>query len=169
MPFENKILTASSIWSEYLTSCRFHLHMDIDNKNDREDAAFQECIGLKLAQDIISIHEVTPQRWANSSFGAVVRTKIPGNIKLESLVFRRGMTNSITLWKWIEAVYSGNWSEQRRNGSLTVYDQAGNAQMRLNISGAWPVRYHAADVDSKSEEMEIEELEVAFDMITREI
>lgn len=168
MSFPDSITTASFGWPEYLTSCRFNLQLEIDNKNDREDASFQECIGLELAQDTVSIHEVTPQRWGRSSYGRVVRTKIPGNIKLENLVFRRGMTNSVTLWKWIEAVYLGNWANQRRNGSLIVYDQAGNAQLRLNIFGAWPVRYQAANVDSKSMEIEIEELEVAFDMIVRE-
>lgn len=163
----NSIVTASFNWPEYLTACRFSLQLYIDGKNNREDATFQECVGLKLAQDLVSIHEVTPQKWATASFGRVVRTKIPGNIKLDNLIFRRGMTNSVTLWKWIEAVYSGNWSEQRRDGSLTVYDQAGNSQLRLELLGAWPIRYQAADVDSKSGEMEIEELEIAFDMMVR--
>ena len=166
-PNENSIITASLNWPEYLTACRFCLRMNIDDRNDREDATFQECIGLELSQEIVSIHEVTPQRWATAFFGGVVRTKIPGNIKLENLIFRRGMTNSTTLWKWIEAVYSGKWAEQRRDGSLTVFDQAGNAQLRLELLGAWPVRYQAANVDSKSGEMEIEELEVAFDMMVR--
>lgn len=169
MSFPDRITTSSSNWSEYLTSNRFNLQLEIDNRNDREDITFQECIGLELTQDIVSIHEVTPQKWATSSFGRVVRTKIPGNIKVENLIFRRGMTNSITLWKWIEAVYEGKWFEQRRNGSLTIYDQAGVSQLRLNIFGAWPVRYQATDLDSKSEEIEIEELEVAFDMIVREL
>lgn len=152
---------------EYLPSYRFVLQLNIDGKNDREDVTFQECIGLELAQDLINIYEVTPQRWATSGFGKVVRTKIPGNIKAENLIFRRGMTNSSTLWNWIEAVYSGKWSQQRRDGSLTIFDQAGNSQLRLDILGAWPVRYQAADVNSESGEIEIEELEVAFDMIER--
>lgn len=167
MPYPDKITNTYPYWPEYLTACRFYLQMDIDGKNDREDATFQECIGLELAQDIVSIHEVTPQKWATASFGGVVRTKIPGNIKLESLIFRRGMTNSMTLWNWIETVYSGNWAKQRRNGSLTVFDQAGESQLRLNIIGAWPARYQASNVDSKSGEMEIEEMELAFDMIVR--
>lgn len=161
------IRTVNNFWPEYLTTCRFHLILEIDGRNDREDVMFQECIGLELAQDIVSIHEVTPQKWASASFGKVVRTKIPGNIKLENLVFRRGMTNSRTLWRWIESVYSGRWSDQRRNGSLTVLDQAGNVQLRLDIFGAWPVRYQATDLNSRGDEMEIEELEVAFDMLVR--
>ena len=154
---------------EYLPSYRFSLRMNVDGRNDREDVTFQECIGLELAQDLISIYEVTPQRWAVANIGRVVRTKIPGNIKVENLIFRRGMTNSTTLWNWIEAVYSGRWSEQRRDGSLTVFDQAGSPQLRLDISGAWPVRYRAADMHSEGGEIEIEELEVAFDMIQRTI
>ena len=152
---------------EYLPSYRFSLQMDLDGRNDREDVTFQECIGLELAQDLISIYEVTPQKWAIANTGRVVRTKIPGNIKVENLIFRRGMTSSTTLWNWIEAVYSGNWSEQRRDGFLTVFDQAGTPQLRLSILRAWPVRYQAADVNSDGDKIEIEELEVAFDMIER--
>ena len=167
MPEPNGIVTVYPREREYLSSYRFSLQLYIDDRNDREDVTFRECIGLELAQDSIGIYEVTPQRWASASFGKVVRTKIPGNIKVENLIFRRGMTNSTTLWNWIEAVYSGKWSQQRRDGSLTVFDQAGYAQLRLDISGAWPVRYQAADVNSESDEIEIEELEVAFDMIER--
>lgn len=152
---------------EYLPSYRFMLQMDIDGGNSRESLTFRECIGLELAQDLISIYEVTPQQWAIANLGRVVRTKIPGNIKVENLIFRRGMTNSETLWNWIEAVYSGGWSQQRRDGSLAIYDQAGVAQLRLDIIGAWPVRYQAADVRSDGDLIEIEELEVAFDMIER--
>jgi phage tail-like protein len=141
--------------------------MDIDGGNNQEDLTFQECIGLELAQDLIEIYEVTPQKWATAGFGKVVRTKIPGNIKVENLIFRRGMTTSTTLWNWIKEVYSGKWSQQRREGSLTVYNQAGEAQLRLNFLGAWPLRYQAADVYSDGDKIEIEELEVAFDMMER--
>lgn len=169
MPPPDDIITASFDWPEYLTACRFTLQMNIDNRNDREDVTFQECIGLELSQDLISVYEVTPQRWATARFGRVVRTKIPGNIKVENLIFRRGMTNSKTLWSWLEAVYLGNWAEQRRDGYLAVYDQSGTAQLRLELLGVWPVRYQAADVDSKSGEMEIEELEVSIDMMFRDL
>lgn len=161
------ITTGTGNWPEYLTACRFQLELDIDDANGREDATFQECIGLELAQDLISIHEVTPQKWGVAPFGRVIRTKIPGNIRVESLVFRRGMTQSRTLWDWIQAVYSWQWAQQRRDGSLTVFDQAGNSRLRLELLGIWPVRYQAADVDSRSAEMEIEELEVSFDMVVR--
>ena len=154
---------------EYLPSYRFILQLNIDGNNQREDVTFQECIGLELAQDLVSIREATPQKWGTARFGRIVRTKIPGNIKVENLIFRRGMTTSTTLWNWIEAVYSGKWSEQRRDGSLAVFDQAGNPRLRLDLMRAWPVRYKAADVHSAGEAIEIEELEVAFDMIERTI
>ena len=165
----NIIATGFPLNREYLPSYRFSLQLYIDGRNDKEDVTFQECIGLELAQDLVSIHEVTPQRWANSGFGKVVRTKIPGNIKVENLIFRRGMTTSTTLWNWIESVYSGKWWQQRRDASLTVFDQAGISRLRLDITGAWPVRYKAADVNAAGDTIEIEELEVAFDMIEREI
>jgi phage tail-like protein len=152
---------------EILTNCRFYLELKLDNANEAVDAYFMECKGFKRTQDVIEVCEVTSQRWGKATQGNVVRTKVPGNVKSNNLVLKRGMTQSMTLWNWFKAVQEGKWSEQRRNGSLSIYDQAGNIQARFEFFGAWPISYTLADVNASSNEVEIEEVEIAFEEFVR--
>jgi phage tail-like protein len=152
---------------ELLTNSRFYLELSLDGSDESVDATFRDCKGFKNTQDIIEACEVTPQKWGQASRGAVVRTKIPGNIKYTNLILSRGLSSSKTLWNWFEAVQEGNWAKQRRDGSLNVYDQAGGLQARYEFSRAWPARYSIADVSAGGAELEIEEMEIAVEALKR--
>lgn len=156
---------------EILTSCRFYLELKLNGSQEPIDAYFMECKGFKQSQEVIELCEVTPQKWGSAKpgpkRGRVVRTKIPGNVKSTNLVLRRGMTCSTTLWNWFKAVQEGNWHNQRLDGSLSIYDQNGTIQARFEFSGAWPTSYTLSDVNASSSDLEIEELEVAFEEFTR--
>lgn len=154
-------------FTERLTANRFYVELKLDGSQDSVDATFLECQGIERSQEVIEICEVTPQQWGQAKSGRIVRTKIPGNGKTSNITLRRGMTNSKTLWNWFKAVEEGNWAKQFREGSLTIYDQAGEAQAILEFQGAWPTRYKASGFNANSSEMEIEELEIAVDMLTR--
>lgn len=152
---------------EILTSCRFYLELQLDGSQDSVDGVFMDCKGFKCTQEAIEICEVTPEKWGKANKGFVVRTKIPGNIKINNLVLRRGMTCSMTLWKWFEEVQKGNWSKQRRSGSLTIYNQAGSIQAKFQFEGAWPTNYTISDVSASSNDIEIEELELVCEKFIR--
>ena len=71
------------------------------------------------------------------------------------------------MWKWFQAVRDGNWASQRRDGSVTIYDRAGEEQARFEFFGAWPANYKAADLSASGTEIEIEELEIAVEFLKR--
>ncbi len=152
---------------EILTPHRFYLELKLDNSTEPVDGIFLECQGFKRTQDAIEICEVTPNKWGAANKGMVVRTKLPGNVKSGNLTLRRGMTFSIAFWNWFQAVQDGNWASQRKNASLTIYDQAATEQARFELAGAWPASYKIADVSARSTEIEIEEVEVAFEEFKR--
>lgn len=152
---------------EILTTCRFYLELKLDDSADPVDAYFMECKGFKRTQEVIEVCEVMPRKWGKADRGEVVRTKVPGNVKTNNLVLRRGMTCSMTVWKWFEAVQAGNWAKQRKNGSLTIYDQASTMQARFEFQGAWPTSYTLTDVSASNNELEIEEMEVAIEEFRR--
>jgi phage tail-like protein len=77
------------------------------------------------------------------------------------------MTNSLAIWKWFEAVQEGKWANQRKNAALSIYDQAGQEQARFELAGAWPASYKIADVNARSSDIEIEEIEVAYEEFKR--
>jgi phage tail-like protein len=152
---------------EILTSHRFYLELKLDNSSEPVDGVFLECQGFQQTQDAIEICEVTSNKWAKATKGQVVITKIPGNVKIGNVTLRRGMTLSMAFWNWFQAVQDGNWATQRKSASLTIYNQAAEEQARFDLTGAWPTRYKIADVNARSTEIEIEEVEVAFEEFKR--
>lgn len=154
---------------EILTAHSFYLELTLDGSQNPVDAIFQECQGFKRTQDVIEVCEVTSQKWGSEAKnkGLVVRTKLPGNVKSGNLTLRRGLTCSMTLWDWFQSVQVGNWAKQRRNASLTIYNQAAEPQARFDLTGAWPTSYKIADVSARSTDIEVEELEIAFEEFKR--
>lgn len=154
---------------EILTNSRFYLEIRLDGSKDSVDGYFMECSGFQTTQEVIEICEVTPQLWGKNgnSKGRVVRTKIPGNTTYSNLTLKRGLTCSTTLWNWIQSVQNSGWADQRRNGSLVLYNQAAEEQVRLEFKGAWPISYKIADINAAGSEHEIEEVEVTIEELKR--
>jgi phage tail-like protein len=152
---------------EILTSCRFYLELKLDGSEEPVDAYFMECKGFKRTHDVIELCEVTSQQWGKAKSGLVLRSKIPGNTKTNNITLKRGMTKSLTLWKWFAAVEAGNWAKQLRDGSLSVCDQESKVQASFQFKGAFPVSYSASDLSASSGDIEIEEMEMAVEMFER--
>jgi phage tail-like protein len=152
---------------EVLTNCRFYIELKLDGSQEPVDAYFMECKGFKRTQDVVEVCEVAPRQWGQAKSGQVIRTKMPGNVKTNNITLRRGMTRSTTVWQWFEAVQAGNWAKQLRDGSLTIYDQKGDAQAIFQFRGAWPVSYVATDVSAGGNDLEVEEMEMAVEQFVR--
>lgn len=152
---------------EILASNRFYLELSLDNSSEPVDGIFLECQGFKRTQEAIEICEVTSNKWGTAKKGLAVRTKIPGNVKSGNITLRRGLTLSMAFWDWFQAIQDGNWATQRRNASLTIYDQAAQTQARFELAGAWAASYKIADVNARSTGIEMEEVEVAFEEFKR--
>ena len=154
---------------EILTSCRFYIKLELAGSQEPVDAIFMDCKGFKSTQEVIEVCEVTPEKWGKATKGFVVRTKIPGNVKTNNIVLRRGLSSSKTLWQWFDKIQSGNWASDRQDGSLTIYDQSGKAQAIFEFERAWPTNYTISDLSASSNEVEIEELELACETFKRKI
>jgi phage tail-like protein len=154
---------------EILATCRFYMELHLDGSQETVDGYFMECQGYQRSQEVIEICEVTPQIWGKNGNvpGRVVRTKMPGNPKSEKVVFRRGLSISMTMWTWFNAVEQGNWADQRRDGDLTIYSQGAEEKARFRLLGAWPTRYKMADVKASDNQLAIEEVEIAVDEFLR--
>jgi len=154
---------------EVLTGSRFYLELRVDGGDDRIDGYFMECLGFKRTQEVVEFCQVTPQKWGKqgNSAGRVVRSKIPGNITSGNLTLKRGMTISTALWDWFKEIEQGNWSKQRRDGDLTVYDQSSTERARFRFLGAWPVNYTISDAKVGNSDFQIEELELVVDEFVR--
>jgi phage tail-like protein len=77
------------------------------------------------------------------------------------------MNISKTMWKWFEAVQSGKWGQQRRDGSLVIYNQGAEETVRYNFRRAWPSSYKIKDLNASANEFQIEELELVLEEFVR--
>jgi len=148
---------------EVLTTSKFYVEITLQGSLETIDGYFMECSGLSRSQEVIEIVEVTPQVWGKSSStkGRVVRTKIPGNVKCDNIILKQGLTISMTMWNWLKAVEDGKWSEQFRDGDITIYDQSDTERARFRFNGAWPVRYKVSDFKADGSEFAIAEVELS--------
>ncbi|MGF1523715.1 MAG: phage tail protein [Leptolyngbyaceae cyanobacterium] len=161
--------TATGNFSELLLASRFYLRLElqIGGGDATVDAVFLACQRFQRSQKAIAIVEVTANQWAKAKYGQLVTTKIPSHAATDNLVLKRGLTNSMTLWNWFTKVESGQWKDHEAEGALSIYDQAGGEQARYDFQGAWPMRYSTSEVNAKSTEVAIEELELAVSAFTR--
>ncbi len=153
--------------AEILTVSRFYVGLNLDGSIEPIDGYFMECKGFKYTQNVIELAEVFPQNWGKATRGRVIRTKMPGNEKVNNINLRRGLSSSMTLWNWIEEVQSGNWADQLRDGRLVIYRQNGEEGARFAFEGAWPVGYSIADSVVSGSDLAFEELELAVETFVR--
>lgn len=79
----------------------------------------------------------------------------------------RGSSDSHTFWNWFNSVQNGMWSEQRLDASIVIYDASKIKLASFDLERAWPANYKISDLNSRSQDLHIENLEVAFESIRR--
>lgn len=121
---------------------------------------FSEVSGLGSEQEVIE-HKVVNEK------GVEVVMKIPGRLKWENIVLKRGITSDMQIWDWRKKVEDGDVNGARSDGSVTMYDQALTAVARWEFKRAWPVKVTGPSVKSDSNEIGIEELTLAHEYISR--
>jgi phage tail-like protein len=155
---------------EILANSKFYVEIKLPNSQDEIDGYFIECQGFKRSFDVISICEVTHQKWGskNAKVGRVLRTKLPGNNKSENIILKRGLCISDTVWRWFKAMEEGKWGEHRQDVVLlTIYDQHADPQAKFCASGVWPVSYKISDLKAAGSDFELEEVELAVEEFFR--
>jgi phage tail-like protein len=119
-------------------------------------AGFQECSGLDSSQNSTEYREGTDP--------STVR-KIPGLVSYSNITLRRGISNNDELWQWRLNLMNGN--VDRRNVSIVLLDRTGEEKIRWNLTHCWPTTWSSPDMNSTSDEIAIESLELAHEGIMK--
>ncbi len=135
----------------------FHFAVDIQGQ---VTGYFTEVSGLGSEQEVIE-HKVVNEA------GVEVVLKIPGRLKWENIVLKRGITSNMDIWTWRKKVEDGDVNGARADGSIVMYDQALTEVARWNFQQAWPVKVTGPSVKSDSNEIGVEELTIAHEYIER--
>jgi phage tail-like protein len=121
---------------------------------------FTECSGLGSEHEVIE-HKVVD----DSGHEAIM--KIPGRLKWENIVLKRGITDNMDIWDWRKKVEDGDVKGARSNGSIIMFDRNYNEVARWNFESAWPIKVSGPSVKSDSNEIGIEELSIAHEGLWR--
>ena len=91
-------------------------------------------------------------------------------------VYLSGDPNSASfmLYQWFKACLpasdggDSNWENNRKTGSIVVYDPSGAERLRWNLERAWPIKYSIADADVTGDALAVETFEITAETITKD-
>lgn len=118
--------------------------------------AFRECTGLGSENEVVEYK-------ASGEKGAFVIRKVPGRMKWNNVTLKRGITDSMDMWKWRELVEVGKMSDARKNGSIVMYSPKGEEIARWEFVNAWPCKISGPSANATANEVGIEELEITHE------
>ncbi len=118
--------------------------------------AFRECTGLGSENEVVEYK-------ASGQKGEYVIKKVPGRLKWTNITLKRGITDAMDMWKWRKLVEQGKIGEARKNGTITMYNQQGDAVAKWNFINAWPSKLTGPSTNATNNEVAIEELELTHE------
>lgn len=124
--------------------------------------AFRECTGLGSESDVVTDPGSGPS-------GASALNKIPGRLKWNNIVLKRGVTTNMEMWTWRGLIEDGKTEDAFKNGSIIMYDQ-NNTQTELarwNFVKGWPSKITGPVFNAATNEIGIEELEIVHHGLKR--
>jgi phage tail-like protein len=74
---------------------------------------------------------------------------------------KRGYTKDKTLWEWRKTTLDGQ--TERRDGAIILQDEARQEVMRWTFREGWISKYEGASLNSTSNEVAIESIEIAHE------
>ena len=138
----------SNVQNNYVTANRFYVEME-----STITASFSECSGLGVQIKREAIHE----GGLNDQQRVVL-----GQAEFSDITLKRGITDSMTFWQWIEDVLSSK-PNQRRNINILLFNQAGETMQCWTLIGAVPVGWKAPALQADASTVAIEELTLAYE------
>jgi phage tail-like protein len=115
-------------------------------------AGFTECSGLVNETEVIDYRNGDED---------ITRRRLPGLVKYNNIVLKRGITNSTELWDWRRRVLDGR--TQRQSGSVVLLDEARRPARRWNFREGWPAKLEGPTLNAKTNETAIETMEIVHE------
>ena len=122
---------------------------------------FTEVTGLGSTTEVAE-HQIVGKN------GQQVFRKVPGRLTWDDMVFKRGITTNMDIWTWRKQVEDGDVNGARKNGSVMMYNQAGEEVARWNFESAWPSKVTGPAPKTDSNDLVVEELTIVHEYIKRE-
>jgi phage tail-like protein len=119
-------------------------------------AGFREASGLDSAQDPIEYREGNQE---------LSPRKLPGLNKYSNISLKWGISDDADFWDWRQKSVEGN--VERKNGSVVLFNDAGEEKLRWNFKEAWPTKWTGPSFNATGNEVAIENIEIAHEGIDK--
>ena len=117
---------------------------------------FREASGLDSSQDPIEYRE---------GVDSLTSKKLPGLNKYSNISLKWGVTDDAELWEWRKKSIDG--TVERKNGSIVLYNDAGEEKIRWNFIEGWPTKWTGPSFNATGNEVAIETLEIAHEGVVK--
>ncbi len=111
--------------------------------------------------------EVSEHKVVSKDGKTPIVQQLPGRLKWESIVLKRGITKDLDMWEWRQMVEEGKVDKARKNGSITLLDNAFTPVAKWDFIRAWPSKMSGPSISSKSTDVSIEEMTLVHEGIKR--
>ena len=134
------------------TSFDFSVELTVGSGEHLCNAAFSECDGLELTQEVKTIRE-----GGNNG----VQVKLAGATAYGTLTLKRGLTASFDLWDWFERSIQD--TSVRGDAAIVLMAPDGSTERaRWVLHGCLPLKLKAPPMNAKDGIVAVEELQVAY-------
>ncbi|MEQ8279486.1 MAG: phage tail protein [Deltaproteobacteria bacterium] len=121
--------------------------------------SFSEVSGLTAEGDPVEYREGTDRP-------NTVR-KLVGLRKYSNITLKRGYISDTTMWDWYGNVANG--LDDRRNGTITLKNEAHVPVMRWNFENAWLNKIEGPSLNATGNDVAVETIELCHEGLTMEL
>lgn len=119
-------------------------------------AAFSECDGLELTHDVKTIR-------CGGQNDRVYR--VPGPVNYANLTLKRGMTDNLDLWTWVEDTLADPYL--RANAEIVLLAENGTTERaRFQLLRCIPAKIKAPALNAKDGSIAVEEFSLAYERLS---
>lgn len=132
----------------YVTAHRFYVEIETELK-----ASFSECSGLQV--------DIEKDVYFEGGLNDQQRIFLK-HAKFGDITLKRGITDDLTFWDWINTFIELQ-SAERRNINILTFNQAGETMQVWTLLAAVPIGWKTPSLQANSTSMAIEELTLAYE------
>lgn len=136
-----------------------HFRVDLGEGAEGPAAGFSQVVLPDICLDIIE--------YRNGNDKESGTRKLPGLVRHDNVILRRGIIGSLNLYDWINQVRNGD-ANARRNVTITLLSEDLTAVLAWKLFRAWPVKYSFGELNAKGTDVAIEELVLAYERLEME-
>lgn len=143
--------SASFFQSEDVPSTEFYFYITFDGRHDM-DCSFQEVLGLSLKLGIEHVREGGENRFTH---------RLPTQPSYNTISLKRSLVLNPALVKWCKDAFEQSIFEPK-NLKISLLGENGNSLATWKVEGAYPVSWELASLNSISNDLAIETLELTY-------